>query len=530
MKQNQSQIAVAPNRVVWQFTRLALMVAMLLIALFAQATSIFGQNLADRIDPGGRKNTAVIFPDDISTRPTLLTETELEVTIPGRVVDGDVVVSAPTGTSNGVPFKIGSSFVPTEANEADTWDSTFSGVISSDTIWNTNLLLTGDVTVPAGVTLTIENGVTIFAAADSDDQNGGKWTDKTELIVFGTLLVNGNEAAPVYFTSDATDKAPGNWGGIQIREGSTTSELSNCMIRYANEGVRIASIKVPGEVDIWAKVQNCSIQHNQTGISMWANPDWPNGAHVNLGAEIINNVIANNVNEGIYLRNWCGYKSATTNPIIASNVIENNDTGIFMWIDSWWIGHVDDRTIIKNNTINNNATYGIYAQAMGGDISGSDTDAKPTIENNLLYENQTNIFLQLSPMGAQDYGFQDFQPTIRYNTIRDAEFGIVMSELKPYDIFAPTIDHNVFEGFDIPSSYAIANQTSRILTADNNYWGTTPAEWDLGMPADSVSGTVYSSSPLDSTSPPIITRMAPGTGQPWDSITIYGANFGTRLR
>ena len=76
----------------------------------------------------------------------------------------------------------------------------------------------------------------------------------------------------------------------------------------------------------------------------------------------------------------------------------------------------------------------------------------------------------LSPMGAQDYGFQDFQPTIRYNTIRDAEFGIVMSELKPYDIFAPTIDHNVFEGFDDPSSYAIANQTSRTLNVDNAGW------------------------------------------------------------
>ncbi len=105
-----------------------------------------------------------------------------------------------------------------------------------------------------------------------------------------------------------------------------------------------------------------------------------------------------------------------------------------------------------------------------------------------------------------------------------------MSELKPYDIFSPTIDHNVFEGFDDPSSYAIANQTSRTLNVDNNYWGSTPGEWDLGMPADSVSGTVYSSSPLDSSSPPIITRMAPGTGQPWDNVTIYGANFGTRLR
>jgi hypothetical protein len=344
------------------------------------------------------------------------------------------------------------------------------------------------------------------------------------------LLVNGSESAPVYFTSDATEKAPGNWGGIQIREGSTTSELSHCMIRYANEGVRLASINVPGGGDVWALIQNCSIQYNQVGINIRANTNWPSGIHLNVGAEIRNNLIANNTKEGIYLRNWCGYKSATTAALIVDNVIENNDTGVFMWIDSWWIGHVDDRTVVKNNTINNNTSYGIYAEAMGGDISGSDTDAKPIIENNLLYENDTNIFLTLSPMGAQDYGFQDFQPTVRYNTIRDASFGILLTEIKPYHIFSPTIDHNVFQGFDDPSSYAIANQTSRAVNVDNNYWGSTPEEWDTGMPTDSIIGMVYSSSHLDSTSPPIITRIVSGTGQPGDNVTIYGANFGTRQR
>lgn len=529
MKHTHSQ-AVPSNRVIIKSTRLILFVTLMLITFFAQATSIFGQNLADRVPPANKTNTAVIFPVNQKARITLLTQTELNATVPGRAVSGDVFVSAQTGTSNIVPFQIGSSSVPTEAGEADTWDSTFSGIISADTVWDTNLLLTGDVTVPASVTLTINSGTTIFVSSNSDDQTSGVWSDKTELLVFGTLLVNGSESAPVYFTSDTTDKAPGNWGGIQIREGSTTSELSNCMIRYANEGVRISSINVPGGGDVWALIQNCAIQNNDVGINIRANTNWPSGVHLHVGAEIKNNLIANNVKEGIYLRNWCGYQSATTDPIITDNVIENNDTGIFMWIDSWWIGHVDDRTIIKNNTIDNNTSYGIYAQAMGGDISGSDTDSKPIIENNLLYENDTNIFLTLSPMGAQDYGFQDFQPTIRYNTIRDASFGILLTELQPFDIFSPTIDHNVFQGFDDPSSYAIANQTSRIINIDSNYWGGTPAEWDAGMPASSISGTVYSSSHLNSTSPPIITRFAPEIGQPGESVTIYGANFGARLR
>ena len=88
----------------------------------------------------------------------------------------------------------------------------------------------------------------------------------------------------------------------------------------------------------------------------------------------------------------------------------------------------------------------------------------------------------------------------------------------------------MFEGFTGPSSYAIANETNRTINVDNNYWGSTPEEWDAGMLADSIIGTVYSSSPLDSTSPPIITRFDSEIGQPGESVTIYGANFGTRRR
>ncbi len=99
--------------------------------------------------------------------------------------------------------------------------------------------------------------------------------------------------------------------------------------------------------------------------------------------------------------NIAGFKNVTTDPLIINNVIKDNDFGLFMRTNSWWQGHVDDRTTIKNNTINNNDVYGIYLQAEGSnDTSGSDTDVKPIIENNLLYENNTNIFMLLKPLGA----------------------------------------------------------------------------------------------------------------------------------
>ncbi|MCP4421845.1 MAG: hypothetical protein GY805_34970 [Chloroflexi bacterium] len=514
------------NNAIWKLTSLVLFATILLVTCFVQAGNIFGQNQDQAAKATGGWNTAVIFPNNQTAQITQRNETEIITTVPNGAMSGDVFVTTQTGTSNGAPFQLGSSFVPTATGEADSWDSTFSGVINSNTTWDTNLLLTGDVTVTAGVTLIISSGTTIFVAANSDDQNSGQWNDKTELMIFGELLLNGSESNPVYFTSNAADKSPGDWGGIQIREGSTTSELSNCMIRYAIDGIRLTSVDIPGGGDVWAKIQNCSIQNNEIGINMQTYVNWPDGVPLHVGAEIRNNLIANNVEEGIRLRNLGGYESTVIDPLIINNVIENNNLGIYMRINSWWLSHMDDRTNIKNNTINNNETYGIYLQAEGSqDTSGSDTDVKSIIENNLLYENHTNIFLFFFPIGAD--GLQDFQPTVRYNTIADAPFGIVISDTESYDTFIPTIDHNVFKGFDDPSSYAIANLSSRTINIDHNYWGDTPEEWDSGMPPSSISGTIYNSSPFDSNSPPIITRFASESSQLGDSVTIYGANFGT---
>lgn len=515
----------ATGRSTWKFIKFALFTMIIISAVFLHSRDLLGLNQTLNVSQSSGWNTAVTFPNNKIASILYLAETQIDTAVPNGTTNGNIFVTTDTGTSNSVAFELGSYLVPTDAGEADTWQSTFSGIIATDTTWNTDLLLTGDVTVPAGVTLTIDGGTTIFAAANSDDQGSGKWIDRTELIVFGTLLVNGSGGAPVYFTSNAATKSVGNWGGIQIREGSTTSELANCMIRYANEGVRIISQDVPGGGDAWALIQNCSIQHNDIGISMRANTNWPDGVHINVGAEIINNVIANNVDEGIYLRNTCGYQSATTDPIIMNNVIEQNGLGIYLLVSSWWLGHVDDRTMIINNSINNNDTYGVYAEAGGSsDTSGSDTDVKPVIEGNLLFGNQTNIYIFLDPMGAD--GLQDFQPTVRFNSISDAPFGIVISETQTYDTLVPAIDHNVFMGFDKPSNYAIANQSSRIVYANDNYWGSTPEEWDAGMQTGSISGSVYNSSFLDSNSPPLITMLSPGKAELGENITIYGANLG----
>ena len=124
--------------------------------------------------------------------------------------------------------------MPDDSGEATSSGNEVSGVISSDTTWDEDKYIYGDVTVSAGTTLTITPGVTILFAVDRDDLTSGYWTDKSELHVYGTLIANGTIANPIYFTSDAGGSAAAeDWGAIAIRKGSTDSQLSHCVIHYA---------------------------------------------------------------------------------------------------------------------------------------------------------------------------------------------------------------------------------------------------------------------------------------------------------
>lgn len=64
-------------------------------------------------------------------------------------------------------------------------------------------VLTGDVVVPVGATLTVEAGATV-RLGPGDAQAAGLDAARTELVVEGTLVALGTTAAPITFTSGAT--------------------------------------------------------------------------------------------------------------------------------------------------------------------------------------------------------------------------------------------------------------------------------------------------------------------------------------
>jgi hypothetical protein len=166
------------------------------------------------LKPGESETLAfTIFPDNAANKNVLWNssdETIATVGDDGRVTaekPGNATITATTAEGG----EKASCSVAVSLNDPVTVSGNVEGVWSKYSVIN----VAGHINVPAGRTLTIEEGVEVIIAVNGQDGNN----TKIEFIINGNLYGYGTEDAPVTFTVPAAERTAANtfnrlWGGI----------------------------------------------------------------------------------------------------------------------------------------------------------------------------------------------------------------------------------------------------------------------------------------------------------------------------
>ena len=135
-------------------------------------------------------------------------------------------------------------------------------IISTDTIWDTDQILTGDLIINSGVTLTVKPAVKIQAVLIDQDSDG---QGDIDIIVNGSLIALGKVDSIIYFIpyGDTTTSDYHEWGGIDVGSNATIA-LDYCMISFGYTGLDIG-----GNASV--VVNHSSIANTYTGLDIAAN-------------------------------------------------------------------------------------------------------------------------------------------------------------------------------------------------------------------------------------------------------------------
>lgn len=264
------------------------------------------------------------------------------------------------------------------------------GVLSGNVVWTpgttpTPYIISSTLTVAPGATLTLMPGAVLRFAAGAAFQ------------IEGTVIATGDPTAPITFTSDAGNPAPGNWAGIQVRAGSQNTQLVNIIVEYAINGITVDAANLI--------VRDCTVQSFASGFGNYG-IGYINGATGSIENCTIDNqgAIGNNNSRGVYV-------GSNAQPDVKGNRLRNNRTGILIEQSAPWI---------FGNTVTNNSTgilllEGARALINGQNVitnnysaglqfEGGATDFPQCIVNsNSIFNNPWNVYtVSYDYVGDQD--------------------------------------------------------------------------------------------------------------------------------
>ncbi len=380
--------------------------------------------------------------------------------------------------------------IEVSGNQSGTW-----------TTDNNPYQVVGDITVPSGSSLEIQEGVNVEVM--------GEYRIAAE----GSLIADGTESDPVTFLSPTESQ----WTGIRLDNDQTDNHFEYCVIQHAENGINIINTQVT--------ISRCHFNNNETGINVFglgsANPP---------SVMIDHNLIENCQQNGIMI--------AESNPYIMENELRqcalDETARAAIQLSCQSTGGVCHPTI-EHNHIHNNVWQGITAW----DIYDSGF-IRPAVYGNLIEENLTGIYLY----NASGY-FAD--NVIRNNFVSgnaNSGAGVMLYGLTTFPTFARNIITGNFCGFYIVNSasvilgdlgdgsyendgynliygnidesndtYSIYSTSTQTIKAENCFWDSTdPDEIDATIIGNVDYDPLYTT---ETTAVSFITGIASGLAMPY---------------
>jgi parallel beta-helix repeat protein len=317
---------------------------------------------------------------------------------------------------------------------------TTSGEMTSDEVWHGEVLITGDVHVPPGVTLTIEPGTIVRFTAQSDDQSSEEYVPEDpstrpnamgSILVFGVIDAQGTPDELIVFTSDSDTPGEMDWQSIQL-EGSGAATLAYVVIEHGYFGLQLSSTSVQATIthSQFRDATTCCICAHGPPI------DGPivitDSLFTGCGREAIDTYAGQNITitHNVFASNYVGIMSVGSAVTIENNLFINNGRGI---------GVVENGT----PTISGNAFTGCQGAAI------FITDASPIITNNNMYDNLMN--LQIEGFGGDVVAENNWWGSADSAAIQesildggdDPALGVIDFEpyaMEPFDLDVPEYD------------------------------------------------------------------------------------------
>jgi parallel beta-helix repeat protein len=221
---------------------------------------------------------------------------------------------------------------------------TTSGTLRGNEIWSGNITVTGNVTVPSGITLTINSGANLT------------FNNSASLTINGTLYSVGTLSSPITFNFTSPNSTTEN--GIKLNSGSSGT-INYCKIQNAYRGIYENGVSV--------NITNSAINNCTNGLYLYNSSPTINSCNihdnimgiylVNSSPYLYNNYIRNNTSVGIDCLSSSSpyFGSGSTH---GKNDITGNNNGVMCYDNSSpRLGNTSDGGY---NNLGNNSASNVY--------------------------------------------------------------------------------------------------------------------------------------------------------------------------